>query len=190
MKNEVLLNEDINNIAGFIRQFLRNERIKILSLDIIDHSIKVELLENIDIEKLIIFKNKNYPNLNHKKFENKLEFKLSEIYLKNLYESSIKQSLEIVRKRIDESGTKEPLIQRQGLNLILNKTITLKEALCGFSFDLKFITGKIFKINNTTDIIQPNYKKVIKNMDMKRGNKEGDFMIIFNIKFLTQFEAD
>ena len=119
VKNEVLLNEDINNIAGFIRQFLRNERIKILSLDIIDHSIKVELLENIDIEKLIIFKNKNYPNLNHKKFENKLEFKLSEIYLKNLYESSIKQSLEIVRKRIDESGTKEPLIQRSGKNRIL-----------------------------------------------------------------------
>ena len=34
-------------------------------------------------------------------------------------ESAIKQSLEIVRKRIDESGTKEPLIQRSGKNRIL-----------------------------------------------------------------------
>jgi len=81
-------------------------------------------------------------------------------------------------------------IQRQGLNLILNKTITLKEALCGFSFDLKFITGKIFKINNTTDIIQPNYKKVIKNMGMKRGNKEGDFIIIFNIQFPAKLDKE
>jgi len=81
-------------------------------------------------------------------------------------------------------------IQRQGLNLILNKTITLKEALCGFCFDLKFITGKIFKINNTTDIIQPNYKKVIKNMGMKRGNKTGDFIIIFTIQFPTKLEKE
>ena len=142
VKNEVLLNEDINNIAGFIRQFLRNERIKILSLDIIDHSIKVELLENIDIEKIIIFKNKNYPNLNHKKFENKLEFKLSEIYLKNLYESSIKQSLEIVRKRIDESGTKEPLIQRQGLNRILLQLPGIKDPE-----RIKNLLGKTAKLN-------------------------------------------
>ena len=38
---------------------------------------------------------------------------------KNLQESAIKQSLEIVRKRIDESGTKEPLIQRQGASRIV-----------------------------------------------------------------------
>ena len=81
-------------------------------------------------------------------------------------------------------------IQRQGLNLILNKSITLKEALCGFSFDLKFITGKIFKINNNTDIIQPNYKKVIKNMGMKRGNKVGDFIIIFTIQFPAKLDKE
>ena len=38
---------------------------------------------------------------------------------KRIKESAIKQSLEIVRKRIDESGTKEPLIQRSGKNRIL-----------------------------------------------------------------------
>lgn len=74
-------------------------------------------------------------------------------------------------------------LERQGLNLILNKTITLKEALCGFSFDLKFITGKIYKINNATDIIQPNYRKTIKNMGMKRGQNNGDLIIIFNVEF-------
>ena len=82
-----------------------------------------------------------------------------------------------------------PII-RQGLNLILNKTITLKEALCGFSFDLKYITGKIYKINNTSDIIQPNYKKTIKDMGMKRGNKTGDLVIIFNVQFPKEINKE
>ena len=40
-------------------------------------------------------------------------------YKKRIEESAIIQSLEIVRRRIDESGTKEPLIQRSGKNRIL-----------------------------------------------------------------------
>ncbi len=84
----------------------------------------------------------------------------------------------------------DTIIQRDGLNLLLNKTITLKEALCGFSFDLKFITGKVYKINNETDIIQPNYRKIIKNMGMKRNNKTGDFIIVFNIQFPTKLSKD
>tara|TARA_Y100000991_G_scaffold209871_1_gene190533 strand:+ start:303 stop:1316 length:1014 start_codon:yes stop_codon:yes gene_type:complete len=81
-------------------------------------------------------------------------------------------------------------LQRNGLNLILNKTITLKEALCGFSFDLKYITGKIYKINNATDVIQPNYRKTIKGMGMKRGNKKGDLVIIFNVEFPKQLSKE
>ena len=41
------------------------------------------------------------------------------LFKKAIQEAAIKQSLEIVRKRIDESGTKEPLIQRSGKNRIL-----------------------------------------------------------------------
>ena len=37
----------------------------------------------------------------------------------SLYASTLKKALEIVRRRIDESGTKEPLIQSQGLDRIL-----------------------------------------------------------------------
>ena len=44
---------------------------------------------------------------------------ITDNFKKNIKESAIKQSLEIVRKRIDESGTKEPLIQRSGKSRIL-----------------------------------------------------------------------
>jgi DnaJ-class molecular chaperone len=40
--------------------------------------------------------------------------------------------------------------KRNGLDLILEKTITVKEALCGFSFELKYISGKVYTITNNS----------------------------------------
>ena len=53
-------------------------------------------------------------------------------------------------------------LQRNGLDLILEKKITLKESLCGFSFDLKYVNGKNYTINNNSgNIIPPGHKKII-----------------------------
>ena len=80
---------------------------------------------------------------------------------------------------------------RNGLDLILNKTITLKEALCGFSFDMKYIDGREFKLNNGNgNIIHNNYNKVIQHMGMKRAinpqmaqEHTGNLIINFNVAF-------
>ena len=49
----------------------------------------------------------------------RIEVRLSEEAAEQLRESAVTQSLEIVRRRIDEVGTREPTIQRQGENRIL-----------------------------------------------------------------------
>jgi len=80
---------------------------------------------------------------------------------------------------------------RNGLDLILNKTITLKEALCGFSFDMKYIDGREFKLNNGNgNIIHNNYNKVIQHMGMKRAvnpqmsqEHTGNLIINFTVTF-------
>jgi len=73
---------------------------------------------------------------------------------------------------------------RSGLDLIYKKTITLKEALCGFSFDLQYINGKTFKIQNKSgNIITPNFNKIIPSFGMKRGNHTGNLIINFEINF-------
>lgn len=73
---------------------------------------------------------------------------------------------------------------RNGLDLVLNKTISLKEALCGFSFDMKYLDGKTFKINNGNgNVIGFNYKKVLPDMGMKRDNHTGNIIINFTIVF-------
>jgi DnaJ-class molecular chaperone len=73
---------------------------------------------------------------------------------------------------------------RVGLDLILNKTITVKEALCGFAFELKYITGKVYTItNNSGNIISHGYQKVIPNMGLTRDEHTGSLLIIFDVKF-------
>lgn len=74
--------------------------------------------------------------------------------------------------------------KRDGINLIYNKNISLKDALCGFEFELKFINKKTYKISNEMgNIISPGYVKEIAGMGMKRNNQVGRLFIKFNIQF-------
>jgi len=74
--------------------------------------------------------------------------------------------------------------KRSGLDLIYEKTISVKEALCGFTFELKYITGKVYTINNNSgNIISHGYRKIIPNMGFTREQHNGNLIIIFNVKF-------
>jgi DnaJ-class molecular chaperone len=80
--------------------------------------------------------------------------------------------------------TNETLFKRVGLDLILEKSITLKEALCGFSFEIKYINGKSYTLNNNKgNIIQPEYRKVYPNMGLTRGEHKGNMIIHFHLIF-------
>ena len=73
---------------------------------------------------------------------------------------------------------------RSGMDLILDKEITLKDALCGFSFEIKYINGKSYTLhNNSGNIISPGFKKIIPNLGLERGDHKGSMIIIFNVKF-------
>lgn len=77
---------------------------------------------------------------------------------------------------------KHEVFERNGLDIIFVKTITLKEALLGFSFNLTHINNKNFKIK-CFEIINFNYEKVIPNMGFVRDTFVGNLIIKFNITF-------
>ena len=80
--------------------------------------------------------------------------------------------------------------ERQGLDLLINKTISLKEALCGFSFELKYVNGKTYTLNNTLgNIIPPNFKKVILNMGLTREGRTGNLIVHFIVEFPEKMEV-
>ena len=73
---------------------------------------------------------------------------------------------------------------RKGLDLVYDKKISLKEALCGFSFELKYINNKMYTINNKSgNIIPPEYLKIIPSMGLTRENHTGNLIIHFIIDF-------
>ena len=87
---------------------------------------------------------------------NKLIIKLNDEYRKIIQDSAIKQSLEIVRKRIDESGTKEPLIQRSGKKRILLQLPGVKDPE-----RIKDLLGKTAKL--TFHIVDNDNTSALKN---------------------------
>jgi DnaJ-class molecular chaperone len=84
--------------------------------------------------------------------------------------------------------------KRSGLDLILDKTISLKDALCGFIFEIKYLNGKSYTLNNSKgSIVQPEYKKIYNGMGLKRGEHKGNMIIYFHIEFpdkLTNEQID
>ena len=78
----------------------------------------------------------------------------------------------------------DSIFRRAGLDLVLEKKITLKEALCGFSFELTYINGKSYTLNNNAgNIIPHGFRKVIPNMGLERDQHKGNMVVEFNVQF-------
>jgi DnaJ family protein A protein 2 len=88
--------------------------------------------------------------------------------------------LRLIVKVINNSEFK-----RNGLDLIYNKKITLKEALCGFVFEINHLSGKRLALNNMNNpsVIKPNFKKVVSGLGMSRDNSTGNMIIEFEVEF-------
>lgn len=81
--------------------------------------------------------------------------------------------------------------ERNGIDLIFKKSITLKESLCGFCFDLPYIDGREFKINNEAgNVIPSDFRKIIPKMGMQRDDDIGNLIIIFDIKYPKQLTTE
>jgi DnaJ family protein B protein 4 len=85
--------------------------------------------------------------------------------------------------------------KRSGLDLIYRQKINLKEALCGFSFEIIHLNGKKLCLNNNSNntVIKPNFKKVVPNLGMYREESVGNMVIDFEIEFpdsLTKEQVD
>ena len=78
----------------------------------------------------------------------------------------------------------DSMFKRVGLDLVLEKSITLKDALCGFSFEITYINGKSYTLNNNAgNIIPHGFRKIIPNMGLERENHKGNMIIEFNVQF-------
>ena len=80
------------------------------------------------------------------------------------------------------------LFKRNGLDLIIEKNISLKESLLGFDFIIIFLNEKKFKINNNN--ILRNKIKILRNLGFKRDNFKGNLIINFNIIYPSSLNEE
>ena len=97
----------------------------------------------------------------------------------NILNENVKGDVKIFVKIINET-----IFKRSGLDLIIEKNISLKDALCGFTFEIKYLNNKSYTLNNNkVNIIPPEYKKVYPGMGLTRGEHKGNMIIHFHIDF-------
>lgn len=129
-----------------------------------EETIYVDVYEGIDENEIICYKEKG--NINE--FEQK---------------GDVKVCINI---------EKHSHFERNGIDLIYKKTISLKEALCGFSFDILHINNKKLAFNNKTNptMVKPSYRKKIPNLGFKRMNKTGNLIVVFDVVFPEQLTKE
>jgi DnaJ-class molecular chaperone len=77
-----------------------------------------------------------------------------------------------------------PIYKRQGLDILVDKTISLKEALCGFQMELEYLDGKKYMIKNVRgNIVGEGHRKTIAKMGLRRKSYVGSLHICFHIDF-------
>ena len=127
-----VIRDKLEQITDQIRTTLRNEKIGYTGLGVVQGRVEVTIRNPDDygraLEKLkAIAQPVGGSLLNAGTLDllvqsapsNKVTFELTEAALRERTTGAIAQSIEIVRRRIDELGTREPNIQRQGADRIL-----------------------------------------------------------------------
>lgn len=71
---------------------------------------------------------------------------------------------------------------RRGIDLVLHKSITFKESLCGFEFNLEHINGRSIKFTSSRGkVLQNGDEKVIDKLGFQRGEQVGNLILSFNV---------
>lgn len=159
------LQEQIHNLKEEIKSSFRDEAVRVIPVisgNKIIFSLEDE--EQKKAAKKIIRKLSKQAEIE----ENSGNFQIyfSNQQITEIKQNLIKQSIEIVRRRIDESGTKEPTIQAQGDDRILLQVPGVEN-----SSELKAILGKTAKMSfqfvadetfssAAQNIIDPNLERV------------------------------
>ncbi|MEL0231797.1 MAG: protein translocase subunit SecD [Hyphomicrobiales bacterium] len=133
VQSSILVGERIDDLYSDLRSEFRTNNITINSIEIVNDEIVIETDKSTNISGLTNIINElsqdvtsQFANIKIQEEidisnleDNKFNLKLSDVAIESLRKRAVDQSMEILRRRIDELGTKEPTIQRQGKSRII-----------------------------------------------------------------------
>ncbi len=184
----LLLKADINDVlaerllikAEELKIQLRKKEIRYKNLKILKNKI-IFSVRNISKENSTLKNLKDFFKDYNVNLENNIfTIQISENGMDKLIKTTMDQAIEIVRRRIDESGTKEPLIQQQGKDRILVQLPGLDDPE-----RIKKLLGKTAKLSFR--FTHPNINYVISDSKtkippgyilLKKHKSEQDYIIV------------
>ena len=92
--------------------------------------------------------------------------------------------------RIKVCVTNDTAFERVGLDLLVSKPISLKEALCGFVFTLRHVSGKLCTVKNHDAVVTSGHEQRIPQLGMTRGDRTGHLVIKFHVEFPLQLSEE
>ena len=153
INSDSLIEEKIQSKVIPIKKLLKKNNLNYSNFKINDRSLSLKIDDKEKFESLFFSKKDNLVNpyiddyrsfeLEYSSLENNfIEILFSKYGLLSINNSALKQSIEIVRRRIDDVGTKEPTILQRGEKRILVELPGLKDPE-----RIKKLLGKTAKLN-------------------------------------------
>lgn len=137
-----LVHEKLEGLADLTRAALREGKIRFAGLKVENNEMSVKVLNAAQLnDAREIIRKQESVGMDIEAEGTTLTVKYTEDALSQLKNQAVQQSLEIVRKRIDELGTKEPLIQQQGDDRIVIQLPGVQDPA-----EIKALMGKTAKM--------------------------------------------
>jgi preprotein translocase subunit SecD len=116
---QAVVREHLESLLDSVRDELRKARIRYQDLSLEGQSVVVTILDTAQVDQASEVLRKLDPDVQVEQENGRFRLHLTEQAVRARESAAIDQSLEIIRRRVDETGVREPLIQRQGSDRIL-----------------------------------------------------------------------
>ena len=119
VETDVVIKEQLESIVDGVRVSLRRDRIRYTGLGVRGLGVGVTVRDSANVEKAVQLIRDIDNGIEVDTQGNRIILNLSDDAITERRNNALAQSIEIVRRRVDETGTREPTIQRQGDSRIL-----------------------------------------------------------------------
>ena len=117
--SRAVIKEYLDAIVDTMRTELRKARIRYSGLGVTEDGTKVTIKDTAKLDEARSLLREIDPSAQATTSDDQVILTLSKQAMRDRKTSAVQQSIEIVRRRVDETGTREPTIQRQGEDRIL-----------------------------------------------------------------------
>ncbi|MDB0048697.1 protein translocase subunit SecD [Alphaproteobacteria bacterium] len=139
---DIVFSEKLETLLSDVRSALRKSKVGYKQLRVDNKKISFQKRNDISNKKIKSIILNIDKNLDVKIIQNKFFIQFSELNKNKITKSTMAQAIEIVRRRIDETGTNEPSIQQQGIDRIIVQLPGLDDPS-----RIKKLLGKTAKLN-------------------------------------------